>query len=87
MRREIGQLLWAVLVLDLIIVGLGVLTRGYFGSAALGVTLGLAAFVTGSVLLILALNLLGAALVDLVRSIRRFATARRRRPGRGGDTA
>ena len=79
MRRELGQLLWAVLVFDLIIAGLGVLTRGYFGPAALGVTLGLAAFVTGSVLLIVALDLLAAASVDLARGIWRRATARRLR--------
>jgi hypothetical protein len=87
MRREIGQLLWAVSLFDLIIAGLGVLTSGYFGTAALGVTLGLAAFVTGAVLLIVALNLLGAALVDLIRCMWRGAATRRRRPGTGGDAA
>lgn len=81
MGREIKQLLWAVLLFDLFIAFLGYLTRAYFGDWALGVTLGLAAFVTVSFLLILTVNLLGAGLVDVVRAGHRAATRLvRRRP-------
>lgn len=78
MVREIKQLFWAVLLFDLFIAFLGYLTRFYFGDWALGVTLGLAAFVTASFLLILAVNLLGAGLVDLVRAGRRVLARRER---------
>jgi hypothetical protein len=86
MGREIGQLLWAVLLFDLFIAFVGYLTRAYFGGWALAVTLGLAAFITASFLLILAVNLLGAGLVDLARAGRRLVTRgrARSRPGRNG---
>ena len=87
MRREIGQLLWAVLLFDLFIAFLGYLTRFYFGDWALGLTLGLAAFVTATFLLILVVNLLGAGLVDLVRAGGRVVTRRRTRTRRGGGAA
>jgi hypothetical protein len=77
MRREIGQLLWAVLLLDLVVVALGYATRAYFGDWALAVTLGLAAFVTTAFLLILVLNLAGAALVDAARAVVRRLPVRR----------
>lgn len=84
MRREIGQLLWAVLLFDLFIAFLGYLTRAYFGDWTLGVTLGLAAFITTSFLLILFVNLLGAGVVDLVRAGRRALTRRMRQRPKGG---
>ena len=86
MGREIKQLLWAVLLFDLFIAFLGYLTRAYFGSWTVPVTLGLAAFITVSFLLILVVNLLGAGLVDVVRAGHRALTRwrGRSRPKGGG---
>lgn len=75
MGREIALVLWAVLLFDLIIAGLGYLTRAYFGEWTLPVTLGLAAFVTVVYLLILVVNLVGAALVDVARAMWRWRGA------------
>lgn len=56
-RRELGQLTWAVLLIDVIAVGLGALASRAMGTFALKVGVGLAAFVTTTFVLLAAGNL------------------------------
>jgi hypothetical protein len=72
MGRDVGQLLWAVLLFDLFIALLGYLSRRYFGELALPVALGLAGYVTAVFLLVLAANFLVAGAVDALRRLRRW---------------
>jgi hypothetical protein len=45
-RQELGQLVWAILLIDLIAVGLGALASRSMGPFALKVGIGLAVFIT-----------------------------------------
>ncbi len=71
MLRDLRELAWAVGVLLLATAGLGVFTRDFFGPWALGVTLGLVAYVAVVFALILTANLLAVAAYDLVVALRR----------------
>ena len=57
-RRELAQIAWAVLLLDLIAVGLGFLAAPYMGAEARWVGVGLAAWVTLVFVVLVSLNLL-----------------------------
>lgn len=64
-RRDLGQLAWAVLLIDLIALGLGALAARSVGGGAYWIGVGLAAFVTVAFLLVVALNLGAVGLARL----------------------
>lgn len=63
-RRELGQLAWAVLLIDLIAIGLGALAARPMGPFAFKVGLGLAGFVTVCFVVLIAGNLVVESLVN-----------------------
>ena len=56
-RRELAQLVWAVLLIDLIAIGLGALFSRSVGTFAIRIGVGVAIFVTACFALIVAGNL------------------------------
>lgn len=70
-RRELGQLLWALLLIDAIAIGLGALAARPMGAFAYKVGLGLAAFVTVCFLVLILGNLAVAAVFEWRRKRRR----------------
>ena len=70
-RRELGQLLWALLLIDAIAIGLGALAARPLGAFAYKVGLGLAAFVTVCFLVLILGNLAVAAIFEWRRRRRR----------------
>ena len=63
-RRELAQIAWAVMLLDLIAVGLGFLAAPYMGAGARWIGVGIAAWVTLVFAVLVSLNLLVAWVVS-----------------------
>ena len=69
--RELGQLAWAIFVIDLVAVGLGALAARPMGEVARAVGVGLAVFITMCFLVLIGGNLLIASAVWWWRKQRR----------------
>lgn len=80
-RRDLAQIAWAVLLLDLVAIGLGLLAAPYIGTGALWIGVTLAVWVTVAFALIVGLNLAVVWIASLWRRRRaeRAAAPRRTR--------
>ena len=63
-RQELGQLAWAILLIDLIAIGLGALASRPMGPFALKIGIGLAVFITVCFAVIIGGNLAIEAIAD-----------------------
>jgi hypothetical protein len=72
--RELGQLAWAILLLDLVAIGLGALAARAMGDFARKVGVGLAVFLTVCFLVLIGSNLVIASLFWWWRTRRRART-------------
>lgn len=69
--RDLGEVGWGVGLVLLAILGLGALSREFFGSWALAVTLGLFGYIALVFATIIAANLVAVVLFDVVQALRR----------------